>query len=73
MVLARDVARLLILPVSTAKRRGITSSWIICSRLLKTHVIRHWNDGHSGVRKLNTRVVGEKPGEWFTGYRAQPS
>ena len=73
MVLARDVARLLILPVSTAKRRGITSSWIICSRLLKTHVIRHWNDGHSGVRKFNTRVVGGKPGEWFTGYRAQPS
>ena len=56
-----------------AKFRGITSSWIICSRLLKTHVIRHWNDGHSGVRKLNTRVVGGKPGEWFTGYRAQPS
>ena len=73
MVLARDMARLLILPVSTAKRRGITSSWIICSHLLKTRVIRHWNDGHNGVRKLNTRVVGEKPGEWFTGYRAQPS
>ena len=56
-----------------AKFRGISSSGIICSRLLKTQVIRHRDDGHSGVRKLNTRVVGGKPGEWFTGYRAHPS
>ena len=46
---------------------------LFVSPLLKTHVIRHWNDGHSGVREFNTRVAGEKPGEWFTGYRAQPS
>ena len=71
-VLVGDVARLLIFPVLTAEFQMITSSWIIRSRLLKTHVIRHWNDGHS-VRKLNTRVVGRKPGEWFTGHRVQLS